>query len=386
MSINRHNYEEFFLLYADNELCAADKKAVEVFVLQNPDLAAELKTLLQTILPVTEIAFAGKNDLLKKDIPAALQENMLLLLDGELDDKEKVSLENIIATDAGLQKEWSSLLQAKLADEKVVFANKATLYRKEGGKVITLPWLRMAAAAILLGFGVWGGVKFFGSNKSNVNPSTVAKDNTTNKSTDEKKVNNSNETIAQQQPENNQPLIKEATNNNNVAALRPDNVQPKTNNTVVVKNNTTAIQLNIANKGNQTSPANETIVANKEDKPSNNLPKPLYERINKEDGNKATASNVPIITNTPTIQLNTNTQPVTNAENSSKNSYAINAAYNQTAAEEVNNNKILYMDEEKVKKTKLAGFLRKVKRMIERSTNIKSGNGIKVAGFDIAIK
>ena len=42
MNINRDNYEEFFLLYADNELSVQEKNAVEDFVRQHPDLEEEL--------------------------------------------------------------------------------------------------------------------------------------------------------------------------------------------------------------------------------------------------------------------------------------------------------------------------------------------------------
>ena len=44
------------------------------------------------------------------------------------------------------------------------------------------------------------------------------------------------------------------------------------------------------------------------------------------------------------------------------------------------------MDEEKVNRTVLGGFFRKAKRILERSANIKTGDGIKVAGFEIALK
>ncbi len=47
MIINRHNYEEFFLLYIDNELDGGQQTAVEKFVEQNPDLGKELEMLKQ---------------------------------------------------------------------------------------------------------------------------------------------------------------------------------------------------------------------------------------------------------------------------------------------------------------------------------------------------
>ena len=66
------------------------------------------------------------------------------------------------------------------------------------------------------------------------------------------------------------------------------------------------------------------------------------------------------------------------------NSLAKNAVYNED--ENKSDNRILYMDEDKVKRTKVGGFLRRIKRVVERTTNIKTGNSVKVAGFEIAIK
>ena len=51
-----------------------------------------------------------------------------------------------------------------------------------------------------------------------------------------------------------------------------------------------------------------------------------------------------------------------------------------------NDNKILYMNEEKVTRSKIGGLFRRVKRIVERNTNIKTGNGVKIAGFEIAVK
>jgi hypothetical protein len=57
-----------------------------------------------------------------------------------------------------------------------------------------------------------------------------------------------------------------------------------------------------------------------------------------------------------------------------------------TSLETENEDKILYMEEDKITRTKAAGFLRKMKRTVERNTRIKTGNGIRIAGFEIAAK
>ncbi|RYG44610.1 MAG: hypothetical protein EOO01_19195, partial [Chitinophagaceae bacterium] len=67
MQINRHNYEEFFILYLDNELSSEDRGQVELFVQENPDLKAELDLLLQSQLsPDASVIFDNKDLLLRR--------------------------------------------------------------------------------------------------------------------------------------------------------------------------------------------------------------------------------------------------------------------------------------------------------------------------------
>jgi hypothetical protein len=51
----------------------------------------------------------------------------------------------------------------------------------------------------------------------------------------------------------------------------------------------------------------------------------------------------------------------------------------------VTNNKIFFMNEETITRSKAAGLFRKVKRIIEQNTNIKTGNGIRIGGYEIAL-
>ena len=65
MIINRHNYEECFILYWDNELTASQKQAVENFVKENADLQEEFKLLGETrFTPDNNIQFEEKEFLL----------------------------------------------------------------------------------------------------------------------------------------------------------------------------------------------------------------------------------------------------------------------------------------------------------------------------------
>ena len=66
-SINETNYEEHFLLYIDNELSAAKREEVEMYVLKHPQLQDEFMTLKQAVLTPELISYGNKQDLYRKE-------------------------------------------------------------------------------------------------------------------------------------------------------------------------------------------------------------------------------------------------------------------------------------------------------------------------------
>ncbi len=381
MDINRHNYESFFLLYVDNELSAADRKLVELFVQENADLKTELQLLQQTVFNADEIIFDNKQALLK-DENFSLQESLLLYLDSELNDADTAKTFDLLKTDATAQKEFALLQRTQLqADTSIIFANKQSLYRKEEGRVIRLPWLKIAAAAVLLGFGTWA---------------TVAVVNNGNK------VNNGGE-VAGTTPEKNTstPIIANTTPvSNGSTAAKDNNSGINASNTATSttgpntaagiskqKNDQPGVITNV--RQNLPQEKENTTIAVKEinQRGSNNLPKPDYNNFNNNERNKTDIAYVPQTDKAIDKAISGNAATTASFNNTNAgDGYALNTQFTQGNADEQNNDKVLYMDEDNVKKSKLGGFFRKVKRLVERNTNIKTGNGIKVAGFDIAIK
>jgi hypothetical protein len=112
--ITRDNYEEFFLLYVDNELSATDKELVERFVAGNPDLAEEWEAFLQCRLEPERFIFPSKEELIKEE--------------------DEPWPEKLFEPDLG-----------------IVFPGKESLYRHEKDRrIVFYPRWRIAAAAALL--------------------------------------------------------------------------------------------------------------------------------------------------------------------------------------------------------------------------------------------
>ncbi|MDQ2719338.1 MAG: hypothetical protein M3Z26_06190 [Bacteroidota bacterium] len=162
MNINRDNYEEYFLMYADNELSQTEKKVVEIFVQENVDLREEFLMIRLTVnAPDEEIRLADKSFLIK-DEPSFINENnyeeiFVLYFDDELSISQKIETEKFITANQIYKAEFDLYKKIKLvANENVVFPNKKLLYRKEkAGKVIPLILWRSMAAAVFVGFGLW---------------------------------------------------------------------------------------------------------------------------------------------------------------------------------------------------------------------------------------
>jgi hypothetical protein len=116
--ITRDNYEEFFLLYIDNELSIADREAVERFVAHHPDLQQDWKALLHCrLLPDEQLVFPGREALYRTGA------------EEEEDDLHRFS-----------------------PDLSIVFPDKASLYKEEKDeRIIWMPWLRIGAAAAIAG-------------------------------------------------------------------------------------------------------------------------------------------------------------------------------------------------------------------------------------------
>lgn len=170
MNIHRNNYEEYFLLYADNELSAAEKKEVEIFVRQNGDLEEEFRLIQLTVnVPDENTSLADKTFLLKNE-PSSFfihennyEEIFVLYHDDELSAQQKKQTEEFLKDHPRFNIDFELIGKSKLAaDENIVFPGKSLLYKKEkAGKVISIILWRSVAAAVFIGLILWAGLFYF---------------------------------------------------------------------------------------------------------------------------------------------------------------------------------------------------------------------------------
>lgn len=159
MNINRYNYEEFFLLYIDNELDTTERKAVENFVERNADLKKELLTLQQSTFSADKnVVFKDKGALRQytsneqRINPNNYEQFFIDYSDDELSHKEKAAVELFVYRHPQFQEEFELIQGLRLLpDLSVTFPDKKALCRFEKEqKPVSHSWWRIAAAAVVL--------------------------------------------------------------------------------------------------------------------------------------------------------------------------------------------------------------------------------------------
>jgi hypothetical protein len=383
MNITRHNYEEFFILYMDNELSSDDRRMVEAFVQQHTDLKEELDSLLQYKLePDTEIVFTGKEELLKLngETPVSLanyEEWLLLYIDNELSAPQRKAVEQLAAANPAIQQELELIEKSKLQPATIVFPYKESLYRREEEKrrAVPLRWWRAAAAILLLAIGLT--VVIITGNRSASEKGEVAikeiKPQQNNTATENAiGIPDVSQNPVATVTETESPVIKTPIENT-VQKNQPAPGQYKqTNNPVAVSTNK---EKDIKNTPVNIAPLRNDmpVVADNTIKPSNNLPQPEDNPNFKKDAANMGMANV----NDAVKQALTDNNVTSKAAQPSN---IIQAAVTDDADFAVTGGN---------KKNKLRGFFRKVTRTFEKRTNIDPTDGedrLLVAGLAFKTK
>lgn len=351
MIIARHNYEEYFLMYVDNELTAEERAAVELFAQQNPDLAAELEILMQTKLATDDTEVFGNKKGLLQNIDTINSENyeeqFLLYIDKELDKEDKESVEKFVLQHPQFQDEFTLLKQTVLEPEAVIFEDKDSLLRKEERRVIPM-FLRFAAAAAIIGIAVL--IWWMNDHKTTITPQIAIQQN----------IDPVTENIAVVPEEKAEQVLpetvageKQAENKNKVtASVTPRTAQQKKDKVLVNNQQKSTIKQDVAVVP-PVAQNDNTIAVHKPDATQNNdLTKEILASI---DNNTSTH-----ITKEKTDQEYID-EALRYAKNTdaSNSKYAKSALYKELNTDEEEHNS-LYLGSMQINKNKVRGFMKKV--------------------------
>ena len=372
MKIDRHNYEEFFILYWDEELTALQKQAVENFVKANTDLQEEFKILGDTrFAPDKNVQLEEKGFLLNNSFIniTNYEEQLLNYIDDELSHDERKEVGRAAAKYPTIQKELALLQKTKLQPEAdILFPGKSTLYRREENadsyrhRIISMTWFRVAVAAAIILIAGFVTLRLVNANKSADIPPVA----TIDKSKDQLLNNKTQQAIAQpeDQPEKDKEQNLAATEDKSTQDQKTKEPGNKNN----VKENKSPDPLIAYKPGNENNlPQNRKVNNQTVTEPAIITGEPIAYNISK-DKSEAVIS-----------ESDKTSEPFSNPNVTLQPRYALN---------------IQDPDEDDVmsgKKEKggLKEFLRKTTRVFERRTKIQAtteDNKLLVGAFAVSLK
>jgi tellurite resistance protein len=366
--ITRDNYEAYFVMYVDDELNATERKAVEQFITQNPDLEEEMVMLQQSVLLADDhIVFEHKELLLKGDEQTEINEHncsayFVRYGDDELTNAEKDKVEQFVYHHPQYQADFELIQQIKLVpDNAISFPDKTYLYRSEedDNRVIAFPWWRFSAAAVailVIGTLAW----YIVNNTGNTGTQRdVVKETSPAQSNDNNKLP--------------QVILPDNSEVNSVAVKDT----PTPANTTTTNKQPDDIAVEVSNKKNNSKESNkpkdsyvQTIYTPTPEQdpetPNKVLPqKPVEVAVKNSNETPAVKSAVIKSIVTEPVPVHT-VAAKTEDEPDQSSTYVLNAPIN---------------------KTPLRGFFRKVSRVVERVTNPEENGrkGVRIANLEIAL-
>ena len=382
MNINRDNYEEIFMLYADNELTAEERKAVEIFVEQNTDLASELNLLKQLqFKPDTDLVFMDKEKLFRNEREHETininnyEEFFVLYADNELNNEQQNSVEKFVYKNPSVQSEFELIQETKLeADNSIVYEGKEGLYRYEKDeKVVPLfisirAW-KWAAAAILIllaGF-IW----LNQSSKGKLPENTARIEN----------GKDTKETV----PATNKPEIvieEQVAAADQKAEVKTPRAGLKNDNEVVLASvdKTSAVKTKKDNQDSNVAEVNAEVEAKKDMVALQHMSPAKVSPVTSSEIEISTAKNV-----TNTIQ---HKEPIIDKAVYIDTEKENNEIRYASLSDDKNEDDVLYVSNTAVRKQNpLRGMFRKASRFVERTTNAKPADGgILIGNLSIALR
>ena len=146
-TINRHNYEEFFLDYHEGNLTGEQKAMVILFIESNEDLLDEFYTFKEMTLEITDTSTIEKSSLYNGPHSSNREDYFIGWIEGDLTSEEKVQTQELVNANASFSKELELFQKTKLIPTVEVYAGKQNL-RKSARVIPLLKYAVPAAAAV----------------------------------------------------------------------------------------------------------------------------------------------------------------------------------------------------------------------------------------------
>lgn len=372
MNINRETYEEYFLMYVDNELTSEERLAVEEFLQANPDLQPELESLQEVLLqPDISHSFGDKKSLFRTANPVNeenVEEYFVQYTDDELSLEEKEYTEQFVYHNPQYQTLFETFLATRQSpDRSVTFQGKEKLYRYERKQspVIFIGFRKILAAAsviLLLSAGVW---YLLDTNSQNgpalADSQPASPKQNTQAATDSPKVTAKTKSGASVEEESPLPDNQENAPDNRFDA--PANVMERK----------TSVENNFASNSNKTNPQNvkqESLL--KEEIKNANLPDPIE---------------VDVALHQPKKEIFVIDEAIGEEGISNNQSQPITAL---SGFSEDNGSDIVLVGTTSItRKNPLRGLLRKASRFVDKAANLDPVNeekGIRIANLEFALR